>query len=86
MYVVARNADGSIWLHALDIATGAAKSGTPGRVRIAASQSGLVFDQHLELNRAGLLLENGAVMLGFSELNCDNQGWMAGCWLTARRI
>jgi hypothetical protein len=83
MYVVARNADGSIWLHAIDITTGAPKSGTPGRVKIAASQSGLVFDQHLELNRAGLLLENGAVMLGFSALNCDNAGWHG--WLLAYR-
>jgi hypothetical protein len=30
MYLVARKSDGSIWLHALDIATGASKSGTPG--------------------------------------------------------
>src|SRR5215472_2410672 len=53
LYLVARKSDGSIWLHALDIATGAPKSGTSGAVRITASYNGLNFDQSLELNRAG---------------------------------
>ncbi len=83
LYVVARNADGSIWLHAVDIATGAAKAGTPGQVKITASANGVAFDQHLELNRAGLLLENGALVLGFSALNCDNPGWRG--WVLAYR-
>src|SRR5262249_39283257 len=80
MYVVARNGDGSIWLHALDIATGRSKAGTPGRVRIAASvvnSSGqtISFNQNLELSRAALLLHNGAIYMSFSALNCDNAGW-----------
>ena len=75
LYLVARKSDGSIWLHALDIATGAPKSGTPGAVRITASYNGLNFDQSLELNRAGLLFVNGAIIVGFSALNCDNKGW-----------
>jgi len=83
LYLVARKLDGSIWLHALDIATGAPKSGTPGAVRITASYNGLNFDQSLELNRAGLLFVNGAIIVGFSALNCDNQGWHG--WLLAYR-
>jgi hypothetical protein len=83
LYLVARKSDGSIWLHALDIATGAPKSGTPGAVRITASYNGFNFDQSLELNRAGLLFVNGAIILGFSALNCDNQGWHG--WVLAYR-
>lgn len=83
MYVVARRSDGTIWLFALDIATGGTKVGTPGAVQITASYGGLNFSQGLELNRAGLLLWNGAVVLGFSALNCDNPGWHG--WVLAYR-
>jgi hypothetical protein len=83
MYLVARKADGTIWLHVLDITTGAPKAGTPGAVQIIANQGGLVFNQGLELNRAGLLLSNGAILFGFSALNCDNPGWHG--WVLAYR-
>jgi LGFP repeat/PAN domain len=88
MYLAARKNDGTIWLHALDLATGNPKSGTPGGVRITASAktvSGntLVFDQALELQRTGLLLQDGAIYLGFSALNCDNKGWHG--WVLAYR-
>ncbi|MGY3450606.1 hypothetical protein ACVILH_002948 [Bradyrhizobium sp. USDA 4353] len=83
MYLVARKSDGTIWLHALDITTGAAKAGTPGAVQVKANIGGLVFNQGLELNRAGLLLLNGAVIMGFSALNCDNPGWHG--WVLAYR-
>lgn len=88
MYVVARRADGTVWLHAVDLVTGQPKSGTPGRVQINASVDGvnghtIRFDQALELNRAGLLIENGAVFLAFSALNCDNAGWHG--WVLAYR-
>src|SRR5262249_19256882 len=79
MYLVARKSDGTIWLHALDITTGAAK----GKQQIIANSSGLVFNQGLELSRAGLLLWNGAVIFGFSALNCDNSGWHG--WVLAYR-
>ena len=79
LYLVARRADGSIWIHALDIATGLAKLGTPGAVQITAPG----FAQGLELNRAALLLQNGAVFVAFSALNCDNAGWRG--WVMAYR-
>jgi hypothetical protein len=83
MYLVARKSDGTIWLHALDITTGAPKAGTPGTVQIQANLGGLVFNQGLELNRSGLLLLNGAIIMGFSALNCDNAGWHG--WVLAYR-
>src|SRR5262249_448010 len=89
LYVVARNEDYSIWLHALDIATGHPKPGTPGMVRIPydAHNKLLIpsFHANLELSRAGLLLLNGALYIGFSALDCDNHntndhwsGWILG--------
>ena len=81
MYLVARKSDGTIWLHALDITTGAPKG--PGKQQIIANLNGLAFNQGVELSRAGLLLWNGAVIFGFSALNCDNAGWHG--WVLAYR-
>src|SRR5262249_22263448 len=83
MDLVARKSDGTIWLHALDITTGAPKAGTPGAVQIQANLGGLVLNQGLQLNRSGLLLLNGAIVMGFSALNCDNAGWHG--WVLAYR-
>lgn len=83
MYVVARKADGTIWLHALDLATGLPKAGTPGAVKITASVGAIQFNQSLELSRAALLFEHGAIFIGFSALNCDNAGWHG--WILAYR-
>jgi hypothetical protein len=47
IYVVARKSDGTIWLHALDIATGANKAGTPGARQITASFGGMSLNQGL---------------------------------------
>ncbi len=72
-------------LHALDITTGAEKNGSP--VTIAASVPGtgvggsggiISFDPLMELNRPGLLLDNGIIYLAWSS-NCDNDpfhGWV----------
>jgi hypothetical protein len=79
MYLVAPRSDNSIWLHALDIATGASK----GAVKISASHNGVTFEQALELSRAGLLLANGAIYIGFSARVCDNSGWHG--WVLAYR-
>jgi LGFP repeat/PAN domain len=86
LYLVSRMEGGSLWLHALDIATGRAKPGTPGSVRITASlfnSTGdrIDFNESMELNRAALLLHNGAIYVGFGALNCDNRGfrgWVLG--------
>lgn len=83
MYVVARKTDGTLWLHALDVATGQPKAGTPGKVQITASLHGINFNQSLELNRAALLFQDGAIFLAFSALNCDNPGWHG--WVLAYR-
>ncbi len=81
MYLVARRSDGTIWLNALNIATGAPAGA--GAVQIVASANGMSFNQSLELQRAGILLQNGALVLAFSALNCDNAGWHG--WVLAYR-
>jgi hypothetical protein len=88
MYLVARHQmgdHGEIWLHALDITTGNYKTGTPGRVKISGGYSDTPFES-VELSRAGLLLVNGAIIIGFSALNCDaavTPGWHG--WVLAYR-
>jgi len=68
-------------LHALDLASGAEKFGGP--VTLSASVSGtgtgssggvLAFDPKWELNRAGLLLQNGVVYIAFAA-HGDNGAW-----------
>ena len=64
-------------VHALDIATGSEKFGGP--VVVQASVDGVSFDSTL-IQRPGLLLENGAVYLGYASL-CDPHpyhGWLLG--------
>ena len=73
------HANGTWLLHALDVATGAEKSGFPVEVGGAADNlPGVTFDGLWELQRPGLLLQDGAVYLGFGG-HCDNgpyQGWI----------
>lgn len=90
LYVVAMteqlpNGNFAQWLHALDIATGAEKSGSP--VQIQASVPGaadgnttVVFQPWLTKERAGLLLLNGTVYTSWSS-QCDSgnyHGWIIG--------
>ena len=79
MYLVSRRSDGTLWLISLDITTGTIKK----TVRIAATLNGLSFNQSLEIQRTGLLLENGAIVIAFGALNCDNAGWHG--WVLAYR-
>ena len=82
MYLTARRSDGTIWLNALDITTGASTGA--GAVQISATFNGLTFNQNAEIQRTGLLLQNGVLFLGFSALNCDNAGWHG--WVLAYRV
>ena len=90
MYVVARGVEGGNWvmrLHALDIRTGQEGQGSP--LPITATVSGIgagnaggkiTFNPQTQLNRPGLLLENGTVYLAFASL-CDfgpYHGWILG--------
>ena len=79
MFLVSRRADGTLWLISLDITTGTIK----GTVQIAATLNGLTFNQSLEIQRTGLLLENGTIVFAFGSLSCDNAGWHG--WVLAYR-
>lgn len=84
MYLVANsmeNGNNIYRLHAIDITSGAEKSGSP--VVITASVAGtgdgsaggtLTFDPTHHLNRAALLLTSGNVYIGFGS-HCDGSPW-----------
>jgi len=84
IYVVAKSkVSGSLvqYLHAIDVVTSAEKFGGP--VFIQATVPGtasdgdgttVAFSPHFENQRAGLLLENGHVVIGWSS-HCDNSPW-----------
>jgi Legume lectin domain/Chitobiase/beta-hexosaminidase C-terminal domain len=90
LYVVGKTKESGNYiqrLHALDITTGAEKSGSP--VTLAAQVSGngngssggiLKWDPKWENNRAGLLLLNGIVYIGFAA-HGDNGPWHG--WILA---
>jgi chitodextrinase len=90
IYVVAKTKVNSSYfqhLHALDIATGQAKAGSPILIQATISGTGdgssggqLSFNPLKELNRAGLLLLNGVVYIAFGS-HCDSRpyhGWVFG--------
>lgn len=68
-------------LHALDLTTGAEKSGSPVVVAAHVKRRDgvdIVFDPPHQLSRAGLLLSNGIVYVAYGS-HCDRprfQGWM----------
>jgi PA14 domain/Chitobiase/beta-hexosaminidase C-terminal domain len=76
-------------LHALDVATGAEKFGGPVVLQASVPGSGdgndgagnVPFNALTQLNRSGLLLNQGVVYLAFAS-HCDNgpfHGWLIGC-------
>ena len=68
-------------LHALDLRTGAERTGFPVTIAGPASnQPGLTFNPKMELQRTGLLLIDGVVYAGFGGM-CDRKpfmGWIVG--------
>jgi Bacterial Ig-like domain (group 2) len=89
IYVVARNFEEpgkfSYHLHALDFRTGAERPGSPviimGSARVSAAGGNdkkIAFDPTLNLQRAGLALVNGNIVIGFGS-DCDYgdfHGWL----------
>jgi hypothetical protein len=90
LYVVSKGVEAGNWvmrLHALDIRTGKEGPGSPLAITATVNGTGdgsvggkVTFDPHTQLNRPGLLLENGTVYLAFASL-CDfgpYHGWILG--------
>jgi uncharacterized protein (TIGR03437 family) len=93
LYVVAMTAkDGQIFhrLHALDVTSGAERTGSPvliaasvpgtGDRALSSSSTTVNFDAYFYKNRAGLLLLNGVVYTGWTS-HCDSRtyhGWILG--------
>src|SRR5262245_28691903 len=88
MYVVGKTKEGTVAnpvyvqrLHALDITTGAEKFSGPKTISGSVSGTGngsvggvLNFDPKWQLNRPGLLLQNGIIYVGFGS-HGDNGPW-----------
>ena len=68
-------------LHAVDVSTGAERSGFPVQIQGTADNApGITFDATHELQRPGLLLMGGAIYMAFGG-HCDDgpyQGWVVG--------
>lgn len=86
IFVVAMSKDSSgkyhQRLHALDLTTGAEQGGSPAEIQATYSNgSGQdSFDPYQYAERAGLLLQNGTIYLGWTS-HCDEtpyQGWLMG--------
>ncbi len=88
IYVVAETKENGQYvqrLHALDVTTGAEKFGGPAIITATYPGNGdgssggiLTFDPLMELNRAGLLLNNGNIYITWAS-NCDEDpyhGWV----------
>jgi hypothetical protein len=90
LYVVAATVRGETFvhrLHALDVATGSERSGSPVVIDAFVpgtgdgfSRAGVPFHPYLQKNRAGLLLMNGVVYTAWTS-HCDTgpyHGWIIG--------
>jgi hypothetical protein len=84
LFVVAKTLENSNYvhrLHALDVTTGLEKPGSP-IVITASYQSGgknYVFADAMQVNRPGLLLENGNIYIAFGSNGCrggKEEGWV----------
>ena len=69
-------------LHALDLTTGAERNGSPVEIQAAfpTASGQAIFDPYQYAERAGLLLLNGTVYMGWTS-HCDEtpyQGWLMG--------
>jgi iron transport multicopper oxidase len=77
------------WMHALDVATGAERSGFPVVITgTAANAPGYTFNAKMELQRPGLLLMDGVVYAAFAG-HCDKSpynGWVIGVSTSTHQI
>jgi len=84
LFVVAKTLENSNYvhrLHALDIATGLEKPGSPIVITASYQLSGktYVFADAMQVNRPGLLLENGIIYIAFGSNGCRSgkeEGWV----------
>ena len=84
LYVVAKTYENSVYvhrLHALDVATGLEKTGSPVVIKASYEFDGKnnVFADHMQVNRPALLLENGTVYIAFGSNGCRGpleEGWV----------
>jgi hypothetical protein len=84
LYVVAKTYEKSEFvhrLHALDVATGREKKGSPIVITASYEFAGTtnVFKDAMQVNRPALLLENGYLYIGFGSNGCrsgNEQGWV----------
>jgi hypothetical protein len=84
MYVLAKVSQAGAphqFLHALDVTTGMDRAGSPVEIKASAPGSGsgsangqIAFDPKIELQRAGLLLQNGVVYIAWAS-HCDVSPW-----------
>lgn len=84
IYVVAMSKDGSgafhQRLHALDLTTGAERTGSP--VNITATYGSKTFVPKNHAERAALLLSNGTIYTSWTS-HCDSHTWPWGGWIIA---
>jgi hypothetical protein len=84
LYVVAKTIATGLYsfkLHALDITSGAEKFGGPTEIAasVQTTQGLVTFTPSIQMQRPALLLDNGALYIGFASNGCDSfnfHGWL----------